>query len=243
MERTAALVLLALLHSGRATVAQPAPEPLPTTAAAIRRGLQEVLDGNVLPGNEVATLPVSSEGTLLLLTKISTTGKTTPAGRSYDGYPWEGVQPTTIEFNCSAETECSAMLPAPDNPMTEDIDESQDNFRINIIETPQPATDEEAAARFLLHAAFGPKKSEVLELANDPAGLPAAMQSWIEDQLEAVWSRPYSSVCQSKLCPNPRVRWPCVCHSPRRCTASTYVAVQTQNGGSTAETVPTPWLV
>ena len=180
-------------------VAQQAPEPMPLAAggaatAAVRRSLQEIADGDELPGNEVATLPVSSEGTLLLLTKVSTTGKTTPAGRSYDGLPWEGVQPTTIEFDCSAVTECSAMLPAPDNPLTEDVDESQDIFRINIIATPQPATDAEAAARFLLHATFGPKKSEVAELVGDPAGLPVAMQSWIDDQLAAVRSTMRSCV-------------------------------------------------
>ena len=165
-----------------------------TTTA--RRSLQELADGDLLPGNEVATLPLSSEGTLLLLTKVSTSGATTPAGRSYNGHPWEGVQPTTIEFDCSAVTECTALLLAPDNPMTEDVDESQDTFRVNVIATPEPSTDEEAAARFLLHATFGPKKSEVTQLADDPAGLPAAMQSWINDQLAEVrqaaplWTHP-----------------------------------------------------
>jgi len=181
------LLLLAGGALGAAkTTVEVAPEPMQADVA--RRSLQQVADGDELAGNEVATLPVSEAGTLLLLTKVSTTGRTTPAGRSYDGFPWEGVQPTTIEFDCSAVTECSAMLPAPDNPLTEDVDESQDIFRVNVILTPEPATDEEAAARFLLHATFGPKKSEVAALTADPAGLPTAMQSWIDDQLAAVRS-------------------------------------------------------
>jgi hypothetical protein len=180
--------LMAAAGTLAAAVAQVevAPEPMPVQGVA-RRSLQ-MADGDELPGNEMATLPVSEVGTLLLLTKVSTTGRTTPAGRSYDGFPWEGVQPTTIEFDCSAVAECSAMLPAPDNPLTEDVDESQDFFRVNVILTPEPATDEEAAARFLLHATFGPKKSEVTALTADPAGLPAAMQSWIDGQLAAVRS-------------------------------------------------------
>ena len=149
----------------------------------------DLVDGTILPGNADATLPISTAGSAILLTKVSTSGATTPAGRSYGGFPWEGVQPTVIAFDCSAVTECSAFLPAHDNPMTLDVDESQDSFRINLLAAPEPASDEEAAARFLLHGTFGPRKDEVTALASDPAGLPAAMQAWIDTQIAAVRSR------------------------------------------------------
>jgi hypothetical protein len=52
------------------------------------------------------------------------------------------------------------------------VDESLDTFRVSIPAAPEPASAEEAAARFLLHATFGPRKQEVVALAADPAGPP-----------------------------------------------------------------------
>ena len=142
-----------------------------------RRQLQvaSLEDGLEFAANEVVSLQLSGDGVLALLTRISASGATTPAGRSYDGFEWEGVQPLALQFDCAAMDSCSANLPGA----------SGDIFRLNIHTAEQPATDAQAAARFLLHATFGPKISEVTDLAGD-----LDLAGWIGDQMATVRTPP-----------------------------------------------------
>jgi hypothetical protein len=139
-----------------------------------RRRLQSATgleDGLEFAPNEMVSLALSGDGVLALLTHISTAGATTPAGRSYDGFEWEGVQPLALQFDCTAMASCSANLPGAPG----------DTFRLDIHTAEQPATDAQAAARFLLHATFGPTISEVNDLTD---GLDFA--SWIGNQMAIV---------------------------------------------------------
>ena len=48
---------------------------------------------------------------LLRLSRVSRSGDTVPAGRSYDGNDWEGVEPDTLAFACEASRgACAARL-------------------------------------------------------------------------------------------------------------------------------------
>ena len=148
-----------------------------TTGMAARRlqsAADVLVDGLEFASNEIASLALSGDGILALLSRISTSGIVTPAGRSYDGFAWEGVHPLTLQFDCDGNS-CSTNLPGS----------ADEIYRLDIHTADQAATDAQAAARFLLHTTFGPTISEVNAITD---GLDFA--GWIGDQIAMVRTQP-----------------------------------------------------
>ena len=146
------------------------PTAAPTTKAPTRAssGKKSAFkDGTILSAGS-STLAFSVRYELVTLSRLSSsTGAATPAGRSYDGYAWEGVAPTALNFSCPS-TSCTVQLPG------------SDKYRVNTFTVPQEFRNK-TAARFLLQATWGPKISEVRALAagNDIA---RSISKWIKDQ-------------------------------------------------------------
>ena len=132
------------------------------------------VDGAEFAGGQEVSFAMSTDGTLALLTRVSTSGDMASAGRSYDGFGWEGVQPTHLEFECSA-TECIVNLPSG---------VSGDIYRVSVHSAPEPASDEEAFARFLLHGTFGPKRSEIEALMSSAEDVATTMANWVGEQID-----------------------------------------------------------
>ena len=75
------------------------------------------------------------------------------AGRSYDGRNWEAVYPLNLPFACQPDddftTLCNFQVPPTKS------------CRITTISPSDTLSTEEAAARFLLKASFGPTSHEI----------------------------------------------------------------------------------
>ena len=104
-----ALLLLAVagvhMQQGSAAVAHNN-----VSSVEAHRRTQSLVDGAVFPADAAVTLTASAVGTVALLARISALGTPNPAGRSYDGNAWEGVQPTALSFDCTAG-DCTVFLP------------------------------------------------------------------------------------------------------------------------------------
>ena len=147
----------------------------------VHRRAQALEEGGVFPADQAATFTLSVPGTVALLTRVPALGTESPAGRSYDGNEWEAVQPTPLSFDC-AGTECTVFLPEYSGP-TED--ESY-TYRLNILDGPPTATNDQMISRFLRHATFGPTKPEIDAFMGEAADLDAAMQAWLDAQFAEV---------------------------------------------------------
>jgi uncharacterized protein (DUF1800 family)/uncharacterized protein (DUF1501 family) len=156
---------------------------LPDSTRSSRRELQSSLsDGTVYAANQTVAFGLSNPGTLAVLTRLSALySKSAPSGRSYDGLLWEGVQPTALSFNCTASL-CTVFLPEYSGP---DAGEAY-TYRLNILASPDAASDIDLASRFLRHATFGPTRNEIEGLVSSAnvgtGGLATAMHNWILQQ-------------------------------------------------------------
>jgi hypothetical protein len=137
-------------------------------------------DGTCIPGGVpylpgTHNLPRSQGNTLSLLTRVSLEGKTLACGRSYHGHPWEPVQPTVWTFVCpSGSGSCRVDIPAG---------ASGDVYYLSTHQAPEPASNDEAISRFLVHATFGPQRAEVETFMGNATNLPTAMQTWLTAQM------------------------------------------------------------
>ena len=59
-----------------------------------------LVDGLSLAAGPVA-LQLAGGNALATLVRVTAAGDEIPAGRSYDGHPWEGVAPSLLGFDCS----------------------------------------------------------------------------------------------------------------------------------------------
>mmetsp|Transcript_20151 Transcript_20151/g.41987 ORF Transcript_20151/g.41987 Transcript_20151/m.41987 type:complete len:2123 (-) Transcript_20151:67-6435(-) len=95
-------------------------------------------------------LSTSSTGQLYILEQVSTSGATIPAGRSYSGYAWEGVQPFAFDFACAAgESSCLVNLPAG-------------QYQVRAASLNFLASHEDAEiSRLLTQTTFGPRRADI----------------------------------------------------------------------------------
>jgi uncharacterized protein (DUF1800 family) len=80
-----------------------------------------------------------------------------PVARSYNGFEWEGSMPSPLSFACKAGG-CTTMLPAATGSYTWELRV----YNVTRFVTPNA---EKVAARFLTQATFGPKRSEIRDIA------------------------------------------------------------------------------
>ena len=126
----------------------------------------EALPAIVRPGR--ALVPMSSSARPLLVLSLALANGTwhVPAGRSYDGRPWEALHSPDaaaelrLGFACAWRRHCAVKLPALTDPGGYWLIEA-----LEPIELPA-ARAERSAARFLMQATLGPTASSIGNLSS-----------------------------------------------------------------------------
>ena len=150
----------------------PEPEPEPEPAPPL-----ELVDGMNLTGDAVVYLALSSPKQLALLGRVSGGGVLVPAGRSYDGHPWEGVEPDRASFACDGNG-CAINTSSPSGDSV--------SYRITLRSRGAGASTNKSAAFFLMQTTFGPTRAEIVSLSADidsSSSAQTSLQDWIVAQM------------------------------------------------------------
>ena len=130
------------------------------------------------------TLPPSDVSWLGIVSHFSpSSGRTVQAARSYSGYPWEAAPRSESSLvalldlsGCSDATEpCIVNIPASTGG---------GYYNLTWRQTAAPSA-EELAARFLMHASFGPNRASLRNLSSAAAtstSTDAALAAWVTQQ-------------------------------------------------------------
>jgi len=105
-----------------------------------------------LAAGSTYSAPLSSGGKIFMLLKNASLASNiyhdTPAGRSYDGSPWEAAPPLLMNFQCSS-SRCEFSVPNDGG-----------SYYIQPIQAPA-RSDEQLVSDFLIQATFGPSRQTI----------------------------------------------------------------------------------
>ena len=135
----------------------------------------ELDDGVELPANLQFDLPLSNQDTLVTLSRVESDGAVYEVGRSYDAFPWEGVMPTPLTFDCSAGDTCRVVLPADTS--------GGDVYRINSITRADGRSDDMILSQFLMSATFGQTRASIAEIRDMGSNNDERINNWLGAQM------------------------------------------------------------
>ena len=135
----------------------------------------QLADGLIIEPDHLYTLPLSTPGSLVTISRVASDGAAYTVGRSYDGFPWEGVMPNPLSFDCDGGTAVCETYPASQS--------AGDAYRFSLISNTDERDTEAVLAEFLMQTTFGQTRSSIAEIVAIGTDADSSINNWMNAQM------------------------------------------------------------
>ena len=135
----------------------------------------QLADGLIIEPDHLYTLPLSAPGSLVTISRVALDGAAYTVGRSYDGFPWEGVMPNPLSFDCDGGTAVCETYPASQS--------AGDAYRFSLISYTDERDAEAVLAEFLMQTTFGQTRSSIAEIVAMGTDVDSSINNWMNAQM------------------------------------------------------------